>query len=206
MSLVETLKRLPIDVGQGNLRAITKGKMIARRMVPHANGHQLALDVGCREGIQTRWLRGRGYQVISVDIERVYDGCLLADADRGLPFRSDRFDVVWCSEVIEHLRDPAGAIKEFRRVARPGGRLVLTTPNSDFWLYTVLRLFGKSPRDVQNSTHRHFFGLSDIQQLFPEARILGYFPYAVLKMEIESAPLVAHLSPTFVVFEDICGD
>jgi ubiquinone/menaquinone biosynthesis C-methylase UbiE len=43
------------------------------------------------------------------------------------------FDGVLCSEVIEHIPDAAAAIGEIYRVLRPGGRLVLSTPNRASW-------------------------------------------------------------------------
>jgi SAM-dependent methyltransferase len=46
-----------------------------------------------------------------------------------LPFQEGRFDVVLSDSVIEHLRDPAAALKEFHRVLRPGGVVVLSVPN-----------------------------------------------------------------------------
>ena len=46
-----------------------------------------------------------------------------------LPFDEGRFDVVFCTEVIEHTTDPARAVAELCRVAAPGGIMVLTVPN-----------------------------------------------------------------------------
>jgi len=45
-----------------------------------------------------------------------------------LPFAQDTFDKMLCSEVIEHIRDDVAFLAGLRRVLRPGGRLVLTTP------------------------------------------------------------------------------
>ena len=46
-----------------------------------------------------------------------------------LPFPAASFDRVVCSEVLEHVIEPAAVIAEIRRVARPGARIVLTLPN-----------------------------------------------------------------------------
>lgn len=48
-----------------------------------------------------------------------------------LPFQNDTFDAVLLIEVIEHIAPDREAIKEIQRVLRPGGVLVLTTPNGD---------------------------------------------------------------------------
>jgi 2-polyprenyl-3-methyl-5-hydroxy-6-metoxy-1,4-benzoquinol methylase len=64
--LLNLLKNLPIDLGQGAHRHTTQGKLIAVSLVPNGHG-KTALDVGCGEGEQTRWLQSRGYTVSSID-------------------------------------------------------------------------------------------------------------------------------------------
>ncbi|HEV8635460.1 MAG TPA: methyltransferase domain-containing protein [Chloroflexota bacterium] len=46
-----------------------------------------------------------------------------------LPFRSARFDALFAGEILEHVVDPAAAVREWVRLVRPGGTLVITTPN-----------------------------------------------------------------------------
>ena len=53
----------------------------------------------------------------------------LVPIDGPLPFDDGAFDVVWSSEVIEHVADTARWLSEVRRVLAPGGRLLLTTPS-----------------------------------------------------------------------------
>lgn len=60
---------------------------------------------------------------------------VLANAEY-LPFADASFDVVTCSEVLEHIRTPQRALDEMRRILRPGGRLLLSTPsmlNEQIW-------------------------------------------------------------------------
>jgi SAM-dependent methyltransferase len=70
-----------------------------------------------------------------------------------LPFGEDSFDCVICTEVIEHCTDPATVMKEIRRVLKPGGTALVTTPflvplhdmPYDFWRFTpsALRLLAE---------------------------------------------------------------
>lgn len=55
---------------------------------------------------------------------------LVSDATR-LPFEDGSFDAVFAGEIIEHVPEPAAALSEWKRVLRPGGTLILTTPNRD---------------------------------------------------------------------------
>ncbi|CAM5618114.1 SAM-dependent methyltransferase OS=Streptomyces griseomycini OX=66895 GN=FHS37_000655 PE=4 SV=1 [Streptomyces griseomycini] len=63
----------------------------------------------------------------------------------GLPFASASADAVLFSEVVEHLVDPDAALDEIRRVLRPGGHLMLSTPNLAAWYNRVLLAAGVQP-------------------------------------------------------------
>lgn len=194
--LLRLLKKIPIDFGQANLRTTTKGKLIAKKLVLPGNGKK-ALDIGCRAGDQSEWLKSENYSVESIDIETDYPDAKIVDANKALPYSENNFDLIWCSEVIEHLDDPEAFKNEITRITKPNGDIILTTPNSAFWLYFILRLFRKHPKDVQNPTHIHFFSISDVKKLFPQAKIYGFFPYLFLKFKITR--LIGLLSPTFVI-------
>lgn len=58
-----------------------------------------------------------------------------------LPFADGSFDTVLCAEILEHLlHDPAAMISQLNRVLKPGGYLIMTTPNGLYWKY-VYNLF-----------------------------------------------------------------
>ncbi len=194
--VIKLLKRIPIDLGQQTVAEYTKGKQIALGLVPPGAGKR-ALDVGARAGHQTRWLRARGYEVTSVDVEPLFAECIQVDANQRLPFADDSFDLIWCSEVIEHLEDPAHSLSELRRIARPGGILLLTTPNSYAWLFRFIALFGFTPERIQRKDHVQFFDLSAIRRLAPDAELYGFFPYLLVKRKISRG--IGALSPTFVL-------
>jgi SAM-dependent methyltransferase len=61
-----------------------------------------------------------------------------------LPFADASFDAVICSEVLEHVPDDLAIFQELTRVLRPGGTLILGTPDYGRWLWWVLEwIYGK---------------------------------------------------------------
>lgn len=88
------------------------------------------LDVPSGGGPVVEGARAAGYDVVELDLfprPRMRGVC--ADACAPLPFRDGAFDVVLSMEGIEHFEHQAGFVRECARVLRPGGWLLLTTPN-----------------------------------------------------------------------------
>lgn len=192
------LKRIPVDLGQGVMAEKTEGKRIGLACIPPGD-NGLALDLGARKGTQTQILKDKGYRVVSADLEPLFETCLALDANDPLPFKDEAFDVIWCSEVIEHLREPETVLNELRRVTRRGGQLILTTPNSGMWLFRALSKFGLPPAKVQHAGHLHFFTTEQISRLAPDAELFGFFPYVGFKATLTTLSLIGILSPTFVL-------
>ena len=77
-----------------------------------------------------------------------------------LPFEPASFDAIVCGDLVEHLRDPGAALARLRPLLRPGGRLVLSTPNIANWAMRLSLLGGRwryTDRGILDRTHVHLF-------------------------------------------------
>ncbi len=118
-------------------------------------------------------------------------GChVSADATR-LPFAAAAFSHAIASEVIEHIEDDRGALRELERVLRPGGRLILTFPHRRAY-------FGIDDRYVK---HWRRYDWDDIATLLDETgfrplyvrKVLGPFEKAVMSMAVRCFEGLTHL-------------
>jgi SAM-dependent methyltransferase len=101
------------------------------------------LEIGAGAGWQARFFTERGYRVSAIDIASsihlknavfpvsVYDG-------RIIPFPDKSFDVVFSSNVLEHIPHVLAFQQEIRRVSRPGGRIVHVMPTATWRLWTIV--------------------------------------------------------------------
>ena len=100
------------------------------------------LDVGCGDRPYEQLLKGAA-EIVGFDVPGNPHADLHGSID-AIPVEDGSFDVVLCLQVLEHVPDPATAVRELRRVVKPGGRVLLSThgvypfhptPN-DFWRWT----------------------------------------------------------------------
>jgi SAM-dependent methyltransferase len=108
-------------------------------LLGEARAGERALDIGCGAGEFTAALADRGVRAVGVDVaeaalERArarHPGVdfRLVPFDGPLPFEDNSFELVWASEVIEHVADTGRWLSEIRRVLAPGGKLLITTPS-----------------------------------------------------------------------------
>ena len=118
-----------------NLAGYTNQAIYTATLAMLDQKHQLVLDVGCGTGLMSARLAASGRNVVGVDLSTAMIKrarrrsapnleFLHADAE-DLPFESASFDAVVNLISFHHYPNPSAAASEFRRVLRPGGRLVL---------------------------------------------------------------------------------
>jgi len=102
------------------------------------------LDVGC--GVQPYYpfFAGVASEYIGIDVVENPAAELLGPVE-ALPVDDSTFDVVLCTQVLEHCDDPAQAVRELRRVTRPGGRVLASTHG--------VQVYHPSPVDYWRWTH-----------------------------------------------------
>ena len=128
-------------------------------------GYEIILDVGCGRGYLLSMLKPEGRALCGLDVSPaaaraaktiVRDASFLAGEAQNVPFKSDSFDYLICTELLEHLQGD-GAIREFYRVLKPGGTVLITVPN------------GKGPEGKFWSAHIRFFSFSSIMDFLKGA-------------------------------------
>lgn len=156
-----------------------------------------ALDVGCGEGL----LKKMGVpRTVGIDIQPGPNVTIKASAEF-LPFRNGMFELVFAGEVIEHLPDPAMALKDWVRVLKQGGRMVISTPNG----LRVSLTGGHSehkhlfaPRDMEGSLRR--LGMTRVKSagifvaIVSGRRLFRRIPFDILKMSLLRAPVPMSIS------------
>lgn len=126
-------------------RKLARSRKRVRYMVkrlPGGAADKSFLDIGANGGFMAKAAQDAGFAVTGIEPDAVsvayarenYPGItfrhgLLEDAD----FGSQLFDVIYCSEVIEHVADCNRFVAKMAALLRPGGLLYITTPDAGHW-------------------------------------------------------------------------
>lgn len=135
-----------------------------RKLIELCGSGKKILDVGCGAGFIAKILMDKGNEVTAVDLQestikqaRKLGVKAIRARAQALPFKDDAFDIVIMPEVIEHFVETDEALRELRRVTRPGGNVIITTPNFTSFRDRILVLFGHMPAYSMHVDHVKFF-------------------------------------------------
>jgi SAM-dependent methyltransferase len=143
-----------VPLSSGPDRARRQARLLAG-ILRERTGPAVILDVGCGDGSALAVAAGAvaaGHRFAGIDWSasavsraRARGLTVVRGGAAGLPIADGAADVVIMSELIEHLVDPDRAVEEARRVLRPGGSLLLSTPNLAAWYNRGLLAAGIQP-------------------------------------------------------------
>jgi ubiquinone/menaquinone biosynthesis C-methylase UbiE len=183
--------------------------LYSETILRHLQPGQRLLDAGCGRYLKfSKALSGKA-RVVGIDLEDVLD-THNQNAPYGvrgdlnyLPFPANYFDMVISRSVVEHLEDPPKAFREFARVLRPGGKVVIITPNKYDYVSVIAAL---TPYKLHRSLVSRIFQVSE-DDVFPtlyRANTLSSFARAMRSAGFAECELdtVNHY-PAYLMFSPI---
>lgn len=192
----EMVKRYDIDRyyerSHPIVRWIERKRIDALRSFADARSGDRVLEVGCGAGHVLNEFADTnrtGIDLSSTMLDRArrrlgHSVRLLRGSAEALPFANQSYDVVLCTEVLEHTRQPEQVMRELMRVAAPGGRVVVSIPNEAnidrakrfIRSVPILRTVLRSLASEGNEWHVHQMDLNTL-------RTIGGGPEAVARLQ-----------------------
>lgn len=192
----------PIDFMSGVF--IKLGKMHSRKglypflmrefaMIPNASQVLNVGAGGAIEKILCEYSASRQFEVISLDIDSQRNPDIVADLHEWNTER--KFDVVVLAEVLEHCHTPQAAIGTIRKVLKPEGKLILTTP----FIFPI----HDAPYDYHRFT---YYGLTHLLSDFENVKISARNSWTecvlvlLVRLVMDKSRFVRLVSPFFIIF------
>ncbi|NEP66980.1 MULTISPECIES: class I SAM-dependent methyltransferase [Moorena] len=156
------------------------------------------LDIGCGNGSLTNFIAQQGYEVVGVEesesgiklaSDNFTDCQFIQGSIYNLPYAelSDKFDIVISLEVIEHLFYPKELVRAAKKVLKPHGRLIITTPYHGYLKNLMLAVTGKMDKHftaLWDCGHIKFFYVKTLTTLLESEnytdinfKFAGRYPY-----------------------------
>lgn len=154
------------------------------------------LDAGCGEGFTLEKMRRRNIGQVLEGVDAQAEAIKIGKATHpeltlkegsiySLPYKDDSFDVIVCTEVLEHLEHPEDALKELYRVS--SRYCVITVPNEPFF-QTANFLRGKNlsrwGNDIEHIQHWSTRGIAKlVGSQFTVRKVRSPFPWSLIVAE-----------------------
>jgi SAM-dependent methyltransferase len=160
-----------------------KGRVFGRAMLPRSSPRKF-LDVGCSLGFFIDGIRrSSSWEVYGVEVSP--EAVAFARDKLNLDVRCGElssasypdqfFDYIHVSNVLEHVCDPIGFLKECRRVLRPGGKLHLCVPNGPVNSASLIKYYKSEGSPARSKDgHLFFFSQDALRKIFRESDLQIY--------------------------------
>lgn len=133
------------------------------------------IDIGCNVGFAVEAARQLGLDAHGADLDikaiqsakELFPGCSFTDNSlEDIAAKGEKYDLIYCSEVIEHLSSLDTFVKSLYEILAPGGVLLLTTPDMNHFALTkdIQKLI--EDKFIRPPEHLFYFNKSSIKQLF----------------------------------------
>jgi 2-polyprenyl-3-methyl-5-hydroxy-6-metoxy-1,4-benzoquinol methylase len=163
---------------------------------PHLKQEKLKiLEVGCGDGYLTYAMNQAGHVATGIDISE--EAISVAKRSFGDFYQAKDlkdfvklydFDLIVCTEIIEHLADPVLFVAQCKALLKKGGQILLTTPNKDY----------RSPNTIWQTeappVHRFWLGHKSFEAIAKKNGMTCEFLSCVMPMDMERNNVVAYYS------------
>ena len=162
------------------------GGSAAARLARMVAPGQRVLELGTGPGTVTRILHSKGCKVLGVEMDPETLAMCAPFCERTLQVNledstwheslaGEKFDVVMCADVLEHLRDPRPLLKLLPQFLNDTGCILISLPNASHLSVVASLMAGRFPyqsKGLLDTTHLRFFGRDDIDAMLRECGLL----------------------------------
>ena len=142
------------------------------------------LELGCGEGSLALEIKRNLGEVEIFGLDLSEEGVKLAnkkgiitkvtDLNNGIPFKSNKFDLVFSNQVVEHIYDTDLLFRESFRVLKKGGYLITITPNLSFWINRLIFSLGIYPIFLEVSLKNKLLGEGFLKKIIYDKDTVGH--------------------------------
>ncbi len=143
------------------------------------------LDIGCASGYLGKLIKDLGNHVDGVEVSaaaadearKKLDTVYVFDIEQEWPedIAHNTYDLMLCTEVLEHVFDPAQVLRSASQLLKSGGSIIISTPNFMSWMNRVKFLFGRfeyADQGVFDFGHIRFFTYAYLKKVLKENNLV----------------------------------